>query len=95
MAGQKNMHHRRTARKDRAIKLREDRAKRTDQQQLDGLDKMFGKGNGAKKERARLTLKIATTKEKAQMKEAAEVAEVKTKEKTKAKDRRKATKGKK
>jgi len=32
----------------------EERAKRSPQQQLDRLDTMFGKGNGAQRERARL-----------------------------------------
>ncbi len=44
----------REARRQRAEALAEDRAKRTAQQQLDRLDKMFGKGKGATKERAKL-----------------------------------------
>ena len=39
------------------------RAKRTDQQQLAELDRVFGKGNGAKKERARLKDRIRKAKE--------------------------------
>lgn len=37
----------------------EKRASITDEQQLDKLDGMFGKGNGAKRERARLAKRIA------------------------------------
>ena len=41
-------------RKEEAARL-EARAKRGDEGQLKRLDKMFGKGQGAKRERARLT----------------------------------------
>ena len=47
-------HPQRTRRQEQAEKLRKARAKRTDKQQLAELDKVFGKGKGAKKERARL-----------------------------------------
>ena len=51
-------HPQRTRRQEQAEKLRKARAKRTDQQQLAELDRVFGKGNGAKKERARLKERI-------------------------------------
>ena len=51
-------HPQRTRRQEQADKLRKARAKRTDQQQLAELDRVFGKGNGAKKERARLKERI-------------------------------------
>ena len=51
-------HPQRTRRQEQAEKLRKARAKRTDQQQLAELDKVFGKGKGAKKERARLKERI-------------------------------------
>tara|TARA_Y100000310_G_scaffold332881_1_gene409317 strand:+ start:7538 stop:7708 length:171 start_codon:yes stop_codon:yes gene_type:complete len=41
-------------RRNRAEDLASDRLGRTPQQQLVRLDKMFGKGNGAVKERAKL-----------------------------------------
>ena len=41
-----------------AEKLKKERAKRTDEQQLAKLDEMFGPGKGAKKERARLLKKL-------------------------------------
>lgn len=41
-------------RRQRATALAEARAKRTPKQQLNRLDSMFGKGQGARKERARL-----------------------------------------
>ena len=41
-------------RRNRAEELANDRLGRTPQQQLMRLDKMFGKGNGAAKERAKL-----------------------------------------
>lgn len=41
-----------------AMKLIEQRAQRTPQQQLELLDQKFGKGQGAKKERARLNKMI-------------------------------------
>jgi hypothetical protein len=43
-------------RHNNALILQEERAKRTDQEQLQRLDEMFGKGKGAKKERARLDI---------------------------------------
>jgi hypothetical protein len=45
-------------RHNNALILQEERAKRTDEQQLQRLDKMFGKGKGAKKERAKLAARI-------------------------------------
>ena len=57
-------HPHRTRRQEQAEKLRKARAKRTDQQQLAELDRVFGKGNGAKKERARLKARIAEGKKK-------------------------------
>lgn len=44
-------------RQQRANKLTAERAKRSDKQQLERLNKMFGKNNGAKKERAQLETK--------------------------------------
>jgi hypothetical protein len=67
MAGKKNQHHRKQARRDQAETLKKDRALRTDQQQLIHLDKLLGKGKGAKKERARLKKQIE--KQKKQPKE--------------------------
>ena len=57
-------HPQRTRRQEQAEKLRKARAKRTDQQQLGELDRVFGKGNGAKKERARLKVRISEGKKK-------------------------------
>ena len=51
-------HPQRTRRQEQGEKLRKARAERTDQQQLAELDKVFGKGKGAKKERARLKERI-------------------------------------
>ena len=45
-------------RHNNALMLQEERAKRTDQEQLQRLDEMFGKGKGAEKERARLAARI-------------------------------------
>ena len=45
-------------RQEQAEKLRKARAKRTDQQQLNQLDKLLGKNKGAKKERAKLKERI-------------------------------------
>ena len=44
----------RAERRKRAEALAEERAKRSPEQQLARLDKMFGKGKGAAKERAKL-----------------------------------------
>jgi hypothetical protein len=44
-------------RRARAKELLVERAKRTDKQQIARLDKMFGKGQGATRERARLATK--------------------------------------
>lgn len=49
-----NFPSRKEQRRENAARLAEERAKRSPQQQLDRLDKMFGKDQGAKKERARL-----------------------------------------
>jgi hypothetical protein len=47
------------ARQERATQRQAARAKRTDGAQLKMLDKINGKNRGAKKERARLTKRIA------------------------------------
>lgn len=68
-----------------AAKLVEERAKRTDEEQLASLDQKLGKGQGAAKERARLTARIAARKPeppKAEIK-----AEESEKPKKKAKER--------
>ena len=57
-------HPQRIRRQEQADKLRKARAKRTDHQQLAELDRVFGKDNGAKKERARLKARIAEGKKK-------------------------------
>ena len=57
-------HPQRTRRQEQGEKLRKARAKRTDQQQLAELDKVFGKGKGATKERARLKERIKHDKSK-------------------------------
>jgi hypothetical protein len=57
-------HPQRTRRQEQGEKLRKARAKRTDQQQLAELDKVFGKGKGAQKERARLKERIKNVKTK-------------------------------
>jgi len=57
-------HPQRTRRQEQAEKLRKARAKRTDQEQLAELDRVFGKGNGAKKERARLKERIKNERKK-------------------------------
>jgi len=59
MAGQKNMAHRKAARRQSASDLKAKRAERTDEQQLAHLDSILGPGKGAKKERARLKKNIA------------------------------------
>ena len=51
-------HPRFSRRQESAKKLQEARAKLTDQQQLNKLDKLLGKGKGAEKERARLKDKV-------------------------------------
>ena len=56
-------HPLRTRRQEQAEKLRKARAERTDKQQLAELDRMFGKGKGAKKERAKLKERIRQSKE--------------------------------
>ena len=57
-------HPQRTRRQEQAVKLRKARAKRTDKQQLAELVRVFGKGKGAKKERARLKERIKNAKTK-------------------------------
>ena len=51
-------HPQRTRRQASAKKCAEARAKRTDRQQLNRLDKLLGKNKGAQKERARLKERI-------------------------------------
>jgi hypothetical protein len=51
-------------RREKAEALSAERAKRTPQQQLDLLDKRFGKDNGAKRERAKLLREITSTETK-------------------------------
>lgn len=48
------MQRSRTDRREQALRMQEERATRSTAQQIERLDKMFGKGKGAKKERARL-----------------------------------------
>jgi len=55
-------HPQRTRRQESAKRCAEVRAKRTDQQQLQHLDKLLGKNKGAKKERSRLKAKISDQK---------------------------------
>lgn len=52
----------RTERREKAEVVNAKRAERTPAQQLAHLDKKFGKGLGAKRERARLTATFETTK---------------------------------
>tara|TARA_R110002110_G_scaffold26350_5_gene96984 strand:+ start:17084 stop:17308 length:225 start_codon:yes stop_codon:yes gene_type:complete len=59
MATRKNFPGRREIRQTEATERQEARNKLTDQQQLDSLNAMFGEGNGATKERARLARNIA------------------------------------
>lgn len=49
-----------------ALERQEVAAKRTPQEQLERLDKMFGQGNGAVKERAKLARRLAALSEKPQ-----------------------------
>lgn len=58
----KNSRKRRDLRRAIAVENNEKRASLTDEQQLAKLDSMFGKGKGAKKERARLEKRIAAAK---------------------------------
>ena len=51
-------HPQRTRRQESAKKCKEARLKRTNQEQLNHLDKLLGKNKGAKKERARLKDKV-------------------------------------
>ena len=51
-------------RQETAKKVAKARAKRTDQQQLAELDKLLGKGKGAKKERERLKERIKSERSK-------------------------------
>lgn len=57
----------RDERRKQAEALAEERAKRTPEQQLARLDGMFGEGQGATKERARLAQQIADAKPKAKV----------------------------
>lgn len=54
----------RERRREVAEKNAELRAERTDEEQLARLDEMFGSGQGASKERARLAIRIADRKSK-------------------------------
>ena len=54
--------HRRTEKRGKAKKLAEERAERTDREQLDHLDSILGKGKGAVKERAKLNARLASGK---------------------------------
>ena len=56
-------HPKRVLRQKSAKKCAEARAKRTDVEQLNHLDKMLGKNKGAKKERLRLKDRIRKSKE--------------------------------
>ena len=53
---------RRTEKRTKAKKLAEERAERTDREQLDHLDSILGKGKGAVKERAKLNARIVESK---------------------------------
>jgi len=64
MGGQRNLHHRKTARQESAKERAAARAALTDQQQLDRLNSLFGEGVGAKKERARLARIIVDAEKK-------------------------------
>jgi len=57
-------HPQRTRRQESAKRCVEARAKRTDKEQLAELDRVFGKDNGAKKERARLKERIKNERKK-------------------------------
>ena len=46
-------------RKERALERKETSGERSPEEQLSRLDRMFGKGNGAKKERGKLRKRIA------------------------------------
>lgn len=52
----------RTEKQGNATKLAEDRANRTDTEQLEHLDSILGQGKGAVKERARLKARMAAGK---------------------------------
>ena len=51
---------RKREKRENARKLAEDRASRTDKEQLEHLDSINGRGKGAVKERAKLNLRIAS-----------------------------------
>ena len=57
-------HPQRTRRQESAKKCAEARAKLTDQQQLNQLDKLLGKNKGATKERAKLKERIKNERKK-------------------------------
>jgi hypothetical protein len=60
--GRKCTHPQKRNKQESAKRCAEARAKRTNQEQLNLLDKILGKNKGAKKERERLQLKIAQAK---------------------------------
>ena len=53
---------RKREKRENARKLAEDRASRTDKEQLEHLDSINGRGKGAAKERARLNLRMSVEK---------------------------------
>jgi len=53
-----NCRHRRETRHEAALLRQAERNERTDQEQLERLDSVFGPGLGAQKERARLLARI-------------------------------------
>lgn len=64
----KNNPYRKQIRRNNAKQLREKRDGITDQQQLERLDTMFGKGLGAAKERAKLAKRIDDARKQTEIK---------------------------